>query len=35
MAGRMDVVEMKIMKMKCEEEKEYSFKITSANISDR
>lgn len=29
-----DVVEMEIMKMKCEEEEEYSFKSTSENISD-
>jgi len=34
MAGRMDVVEMEIMKMKCEEEEEYSFKRNSENISD-
>lgn len=35
MAGRMDVAEMEIMKMKCEEKEEYSFRRTSANISDR
>jgi hypothetical protein len=34
MAGRMDLVEMGIMKMKCKEEEEYSFKRTSENISD-
>jgi hypothetical protein len=34
MAGRMDVVEMEIMKMKCKGEEAYSFKRTSENISD-
>jgi len=30
----MDVVEMEIMKMKCKEEEEHSFRRTSENISD-
>ena len=35
MAGRMDVAEMEIMKMKCGKKEELSFRRTSANISDR